>query len=80
VAASMAAALRLLQATVLWADICTAMLAQVSSVAPPYGGSYSNDSLCLFSSFLAVDIPVHCRGIGLDDLQRSLPTQTILIL
>ena len=23
------------------------------------------------------DVPVHCRGIGLDDLQRSLPTQAI---
>ena len=23
-------------------------------------------------------LPVHCRGVGLDDLQGSLPTQEIL--
>jgi len=27
---------------------------------------------------VAVDVPVHCRGVGLDDLQKSLPTPTIL--
>ena len=27
---------------------------------------------------LAVDVPVHCKGIGLDDLQRALPTLRIL--
>jgi len=27
---------------------------------------------------LAEDVPVHCSGIGLDDLQRSLPTLRIL--
>ena len=25
-----------------------------------------------------MDVPVHCRGVGLDDLLGSLPTQTIL--
>ena len=24
------------------------------------------------------DVPAHCRGVGLDDLERSLPTQSIL--
>jgi len=23
-------------------------------------------------------VPAHCRGVGLDDLYRSVPTQTIL--
>ena len=27
---------------------------------------------------VAVDVPVHCRGVGLDDLQKSLPTPRIL--
>jgi len=27
---------------------------------------------------LVEDIIAHCRGVGLDDLQRSLPTQHIL--
>ena len=27
---------------------------------------------------LAVDVPVDCRGVGLDDLKESLPTQMIL--
>ena len=27
---------------------------------------------------LAVDVPVHCRGVGLDGLQRSLPALRIL--
>ena len=27
---------------------------------------------------LAVDVPVHCRGVGLDGLLRSLPTLRIL--
>jgi len=26
----------------------------------------------------AVGVPVHCRGVELNGLQRSLPTQTIL--
>ena len=26
---------------------------------------------------VVVDVPAYCRGIGLDDLERSLPTQTI---
>ena len=26
----------------------------------------------------AVGVPVHCRGAGLNDLSRSLPTQMIL--
>ena len=26
---------------------------------------------------LVEDVPAHCRGVGLDDLPRSLPTQTI---
>jgi len=26
---------------------------------------------------LAEDIPAHCRGVGLDGLSRSLPTQSI---
>ena len=25
-----------------------------------------------------VGVPVHCRGVGLDDLKGSLPTQMIL--
>ena len=28
---------------------------------------------------LAVRVPVHCRRVGLGDIQGSLPTQTILI-
>ena len=27
---------------------------------------------------LAVSVPVHCRGVGLDDLKRHLPIQTLL--
>ena len=27
---------------------------------------------------LVEDFPAHCRGVGLDDLERSLSTQTIL--
>jgi len=27
---------------------------------------------------LVEDLPAHCRGVGLDDLCRSLPTQTVL--
>jgi len=27
---------------------------------------------------LVADVPVHCRGVGLHDLQSSLPTQSIL--
>jgi len=27
---------------------------------------------------LAEDVPAHCRGVGLDDLESSLPTQSIL--
>jgi len=27
----------------------------------------------------AVGVPFHCRGIGLDDFQGSVPTQTILV-
>ena len=27
---------------------------------------------------LVEDVPAHCSGVGLDDLQRSLPTQAIL--
>jgi len=27
---------------------------------------------------LVEDVPAHCRGVGLDDLERSLPTETIL--
>jgi len=27
---------------------------------------------------VAVGVPVHCRGVGLDGLYGSLPTQTIL--
>ena len=27
---------------------------------------------------LAVGVPAHCRGVGLDDLEGSLPTLTIL--
>ena len=27
---------------------------------------------------LVEDVPAHCRGVGLDDLSRSLPTQSIL--
>lgn len=27
---------------------------------------------------LVEDIPAHCRGVGLDDIERFLPTQTIL--
>jgi len=30
--------------------------------------------------YLAVGIPIHYRGIGLDDLQESLQTQTISLL
>jgi len=26
----------------------------------------------------AVDVPVHCSRVGLDGLQMSLPTQTVL--
>ena len=26
----------------------------------------------------AVGVPVHCRGVGLDNLQRSIPTLRIL--
>jgi len=26
----------------------------------------------------AVGVPVHCKGAGLEDLYKSLPTQTIL--
>ena len=29
-------------------------------------------------SDLVEDVPAHCRWVGLDGLQRSLPTQTIL--
>ena len=29
-------------------------------------------------SDVAVGVPIHCRRVGLDDLQRSLPPQTIL--
>jgi len=27
---------------------------------------------------LVENVPAHCRGVGLADLQRSLPTQSIL--
>jgi len=27
---------------------------------------------------LVEDVPAHCRGVGIDDLERSLPTQTVL--
>ena len=29
-------------------------------------------------SYLAVGVPVHCRGVGSDGFQGSLPTQMIL--
>jgi len=28
--------------------------------------------------YLAEDVTAHCSGIGLDDLERSLPTQTVI--
>ena len=27
---------------------------------------------------LVEDVPAHCRAVGLEDVERSLPTQTIL--
>ena len=34
--------------------------------------------LFLSNAGLAVDVPVHCRGVGLDDLKRSPPSKMIL--